>query len=490
MLKEITLENFKPFSKEQTAPIGAITLIFGPNSGGKSSLIQSLMLIKQSIDGQGPHTNGLIPRGEYIDLGSFRSLLHKHDTERDFSVSVKYLKPLQRTYSSHSLPQQSAVREITTKYSICRNASKFRDDNSELKSARYKINNGIDLDVTLNKTSEHDGKLFRISENDYKSRVYEWADNDSRKSLTKYLIKAHKERIKKSKINIDYEIPTQKILLDIINKSKIITSDLIPSDIHPENEDYKTIYRFTRYFELLSYEYYTLFNSMSYLGPLRSYPERHYLLTGGDKTTVGTRGENTTEVIYRRQEEIEGKINKWFNQFEIPYTLRVKAIGDELTGEIIALNLEDLRTKVIVSPSDVGFGIGQLLPIIAEGVIADKQIICVEQPEIHLHPRLQSCLADFFIETANIYKNSNKLRNQWIVETHSEQIMLRIQRRIREGVINSSDVSVLYVEPCGEDGSKIFQLRLDQYGNFIDEWPDGFFDESYNELFDKRGNEC
>ena len=71
---------------------------------------------------------------------------------------------------------------------------------------------------------------------------------------------------------------------------------------------------------------------------------------------------------------------------------------------------------------------------------------------------------------------------QWIVETHSELLILRLQRRIKEGKINSKDVSVLYVRPQGADGSTIQQLRLDEDGGFIDHWPDGFFDEGFNEL--------
>lgn len=491
MLKEIKLENFKPFGAEQTAPLSAITLIYGPNSGGKSSLIQSLMLMKQSIEGQGPHTNGLIPRGEYIDLGSFKSLLHKHDTKRNFSISVGYNKPLRRGLSAYLLPPQAVMREIVTTYSACSANRKIRDDYSELIRVQYKLNGGSDLNATLNKASDYDDRFLRLTTNDYNFKGYEWANVDSYKSVTKYLIKAHKARVKKAKVNVDKKAPTQARLNSILKDAKITTSDFLPSDIHTNNEEYKLEFRFFRYFEYLAYEYYIIFDSISYLGPLRSYPERHYLLTGGDKSTVGTRGQNTTEMIYRRQEEIEGKINTWFELFDIPYSLKVKAIGDEITGEIIALNLEDKRTKVVVSPSDVGFGIGQLLPIIAEGVIADKQIICVEQPEIHLHPRLQSCLADFFIETAGInIKAENKLNNQWIIETHSEQIILRIQKRIREGQINSSDISVLYVEPFGENGSNIFQLRLDDRGNFIDEWPGGFFDESYHELFDEVKSSC
>ena len=77
---------------------------------------------------------------------------------------------------------------------------------------------------------------------------------------------------------------------------------------------------------------------------------------------------------------------------------------------------------------------------------------------------------------------------QWVVETHSEMLILRLQRRIREGKLDSSDVSVLYVEPGADDieGSAIRTLRLDDKGDFIDDWPGGFFEEDLREIFDVR----
>jgi predicted ATPase len=168
-------------------------------------------------------------------------------------------------------------------------------------------------------------------------------------------------------------------------------------------------------------------------------------------------------------------VSEWFKRFEIPYSLTVQEVGDEITGGLIAISLRDVRTGTLVAPSDVGFGIGQLLPVLVEGLLDGSQTIAVEQPEIHLHPRLQAHLADFFIE-------SSRSDRQWIIETHSEALILRLQRRIREGKLNASEVCVLFVEH-GKAGSTISELRLDNRGQFVDEWPGGFFEESYEEVF-------
>jgi hypothetical protein len=239
--------------------------------------------------------------------------------------------------------------------------------------------------------------------------------------------------------------------------------------------------------ESFSSELSILLRSVLHLGPLRSYPERHYVSWGTEKDYVGDEGELTTQAIFLRSELIDS-INAWFKIFEIPYEVAISSFGDSVVGEIISLNLKDRTSGVLVGPSDVGFGIGQLLPIIVQGLISDGQAICVEQPEIHLHPRLQAHIADFLIDTAVLNRDSlgppqtGRHPNQWIVETHSEALMLRLQRRIREKQMKAEDISVLYVAPDDDGSSTVVRLRLDESGDFIDPWPDGFFEEPLREL--------
>ena len=138
---------------------------------------------------------------------------------------------------------------------------------------------------------------------------------------------------------------------------------------------------------------------------------------------------------------------------------------------------------------------------ILTGIKNKKSLIPVEQPEIHLHPKLIANLGDFFIETSNIEINKKDRKfkfnskhldpnnkyifgNQWIIETHSELLIRRILRRIREGKISNDDVSILYVNPPNpkNDKSVINRLKIDKKGNFIDRWPEGFFSEALDEM--------
>ena len=155
--------------------------------------------------------------------------------------------------------------------------------------------------------------------------------------------------------------------------------------------------------------------------------------------------------------------------------------------DIQELNLIDKRSGTIVSHRDVGIGVSQVLPVLVTAYASQNEIVAIEQPEIHLHPALQADLGDVFIESA-----LGKSKNKFLIETHSEHLLLRIMRRMREtsqgnlpiGVppVAPKDVCVLFVEP---DGSRsiIREMPLNQSGELVKAWPGGFFEEGLREIF-------
>ena len=91
MLKSIKIENFKPFGEGRTVRLAPITLIYGPNSSGKSSLIQSLLLMRQTLTEQGVRgRNDLLTNGSFAKLGSFKSLLHRHESSRILKLGFEF----------------------------------------------------------------------------------------------------------------------------------------------------------------------------------------------------------------------------------------------------------------------------------------------------------------------------------------------------------------------------------------------------------------
>lgn len=107
---------------------------------------------------------------------------------------------------------------------------------------------------------------------------------------------------------------------------------------------------------------------------------------------------------------------------------------------------------------------------------AHAQVICVEEPELHLHPRLQAKLGNLF--ATSVLRRSNQV----ILETHSESILLRVRRLVRSGKLRPDEVAVLYVDNTSEAGASVRRLRLGEQGELLDPWPTGFFDDSLADI--------
>ena len=230
-------------------------------------------------------------------------------------------------------------------------------------------------------------------------------------------------------------------------------------------------------------------------GPLRAHPRRLYAGSAEWNESVGQNGENLAAALVHAPGLLQ-RLNKVLPIFGFHYEISVSPVGNDRFGSEFRVLLRDLRTNTETLLGDTGFGVSQAIPILAQGILSALsgeqvpwvRLVGVEQPEIHLHPRLQAQMADFFSWTAGVDKANPFPRRkgmalgvQWVIETHSEALILRLQRRIREGRLRPEDVSVLFVSPSGE-GSRIFELRMNAAGEFIDEWPGGFFAERIDEI--------
>ena len=220
-------------------------------------------------------------------------------------------------------------------------------------------------------------------------------------------------------------------------------------------------------------------DSLVYLGPLRRAPARFQVITGARRTSVGREGEFAAEIL-RRRDDVLPRVNHWLDRLQIPYSVEaLPLLAEDLSttiGDVVVLVLTDLRSGLKVSPGDVGFGISQLLPIVVQTLVGTDNVVCIEQPEIHVHPRLQADVADLFVESLRGHRG-----NQLIIETHSEHMMLRIQRHVAAGKIAPEDVAVLYVDNDDRGAASVIRLRMSESGDFLDEWPRGFFEERFDE---------
>ena len=154
------------------------------------------------------------------------------------------------------------------------------------------------------------------------------------------------------------------------------------------------------------------------------------------------------------------------------------------------LQIRNLGTNTLLAPRDLGVGVSQALPVIVAALHHKAGIVAIEEPESNIHPAFQVVLADLFITQAKA--NPGVL---FLIETHSEHLMLRCLRRIRETakgllpegipLVSPENIAVHFVETAKE-GPKIERKEIDEDGDFIDEWPGGFFEESFREKFAGR----
>ena len=513
MLEKLSIKNFKAFSDWQELALAPITLIYGPNSSGKSSIIHSIMLLKQSLTRPNLQ-GGLVSNGEYVDLGDFSSMVHGHDLKRDISFKFTYMPTKKQSYADLGFDVfgKSTQREydLTYKYHLITDSEdesgaseiekkrgfSYLDSMSaivrtgETKEVLFSTSIVSDLPNSLGPTEVRRLGLPTGKDVSVEKEPVETELSIKRKKSAKLIAAAKRFRFQdksawesvytylgnhKTKRQSGGKAETVRLLDSVSFKSDINyatpSAVEVKTKIAQKDFDYDSHFQLNMAFSSLSRDLKEKFTSVSYLGPLRSHPSRFYAPKTDQNDSVGKQGENVAKFIYERP-EITDDINKWFELFEVPYKLSSDGIGNDVSGPVICLQLEDKRTGVMVGPSDVGFGIGQMLPILVEGLVRDDSVICVEQPEIHLHPRLQAHLANFFVKTCK--------SNQWIIETHSESLMIRLQNLIAAKEVTPSQIAIIYVEPT-EDGGQIIPIRLDKEGDFIDAWPEGFFEERLRE---------
>jgi hypothetical protein len=246
----------------------------------------------------------------------------------------------------------------------------------------------------------------------------------------------------------------------------------------------------------------------SYVEPLRYYPNAADIFNDDSENTR----ESSKQFWLNLAMNIEliDFLNNWLSNkiLYLPYEIKTDNIIDtnkipdfhnltDLSDDYIKSHFPDAvatfvifidkRTNIQVHNREIGLGLTQLLPIVSKAFVEKESIIAIEQPELHLHPALQCEIADIFIQS---YKDND---NEFLIETHSEHLLLRIMKRMRqtsEGILSKDDrlaltpddVCLLYVDNDGES-TYLQELRLSDKGTLLDHWPHGFFEEGYKERF-------
>ena len=245
-------------------------------------------------------------------------------------------------------------------------------------------------------------------------------------------------------------------------------------------------------------------NKSLLIGPLRIVPNSDYVPNPHPEQADWFDGSAAWDLLYKdpNSDETTKKLikntNEWFaseDKLNTGYEIINQSLAevlntpntDQLNHSALLhkrqLNFKELRSNILLSANQLGTGISQVLPIVVAANIDQDCLISVEQPELHIHSRFQVELADVLLQTRE--------NHPYIIETHSEHLILRLLKRIRQSAeinmpdnfkpVKASDVSITYLEPS-ENGVLVKRIRVDEDGEFQDRWPDGFFAERREEL--------
>lgn len=528
---DFKLGNFKAFGKFRRLPIKPLTLLYGPNSSGKSSFIHSLALMHEAVNLNDFDISHTSTGQEQIDLGRFRNYIFKRDTNKHFEWGIELSS---KNIGGRMGEIFNSSEKVSVNFSIGLDDADSRSSGSQRpKLLNYKII--VDGDVLL-ELERAEGQLAIANLKSDSNLFKQEFDKFLRLSSTQ-------------NAEIQQDLDVSQLSRDFFSHMSVSSDNVLPYGIAVDQSNQG--YLFGEIFSsgksnpqhVFEYFFNILLDNLlgglrkfiaeqlskvSCIGPLRSIPQRHMMMFDSGVNRGKGKVANAWESMILDQ-DLRNELNKWLGanwletnfQLEVRQSLsvdrfcelmnkstngsierdqasrdaysqnkieevidrRLKGHADDFWKELI---FKDVRYNTHVSSCDIGVGINQVLPVLVSAFGSLDSVICIEQPELHIHPALQSELADVFIQSAK-----KKQGNTFILETHSEHLLLRILRRIREtgeGSVNEEfrigpdDVSILYFEPCDE-GVKIVEIPVTSDGEFSRLWPNGFFAERALELF-------
>ena len=617
MLTSIKLGNFKAFGPTQTIPIKPITLIFGPNSAGKSSIIHSLLLAHQAavVDGE---LDVHYPRlsGSTVDLGGFAGYVHRHQTGSAVNWACEFSADQLRGPLAEILAQGCSKLQLSLQIGAPQRERMARQTRLNPKSGKtetvsmptgvYELDGKprvqimelrLDEQLVMRLSARQPG-VMSIDDVNIRHPLLNqrlrscFTGNSAVPGLEKVtdeeLESTARQMLAMMTALVKQFLPTSigKKGLEALEEHLFRADpDVLFEGVAPNNP---------RLFRAVKFEFWRLVDGMlatvaitvreklatlTYLGPLRTIPPRDFGASGAHDPDWYSGGAFAWHVV-RENEAVRQKLNRWLadkNKLSVPYELQLRSLldGAELSEPLsravydfdvrsrsglfrdfrealassampeaekskildtllslhqdiepsegtaadsqeldwLAANatasllpkselvLFDKRKETPVTHRDVGIGISQVLPVLVAAYGSENQTIAIEQPEIHVHPAVQAELGDVFIEAA---LKEGGPRNTFILETHSEHLILRILRRVRQTTSGSymeealatgddrlveehvpvrpEDICVLYVE-AGDGSASVTELPITPEGDFAAGWPNGFFTERGKELF-------
>lgn len=543
-LTAIELENFQTIGSRTVIPIRDLTLMFGPNGAGKSAIYDSLDLLKIIFSNDwGKDSSYLI---ELLERWSNNSANPKTlGVGIQFELDPKWKIDHLADYSSLSVFNRISCASLNEDYledfrgQTFKIFGKFRRPYPHHKDwafDEFQITNTVGKILQLEQAGDFDENKVRIFEKD-------WLDTIRRDDPYKKNIKFN------SNGESYYELKFASLISEI--KADKWFGDVSSQQIEDYLDNKDTVIALSESINE-TIEFFKLFanqsmnwdeeNSGGLIFGSRTVPTPQELIFA----VSGLSSQNKKPKIINNEEilrNVKCLINPNFSQWDIiaksfsedlckeqlktedeywqlTEHQKINSLlsedlfldnGYQISGDVRCLvNAEDLLnyetldaisySKIVslnligpngkkVEINDVGSGIGYVLPVLSS--LAGKGISLIQQPELHLHPALQSALGSVIVKCVENKIHYNAFT---LIETHSEHLLLRIMKLLKTSssragevikTITFENVCILYFQPKGDGTTSVKRLRVGPDGQLIDRWPGGFFEERYKDIFDE-----
>lgn len=555
LIKSISIKNFKGFSEEVRIELRPITLLFGANSAGKSSVLQALQYVREILERQNANADRTLQGGDAVDLGGFQNLVYGRDPQRLIEVEVEM------SLGDSSIPElvpdafedwqttddevlsfyealQSIRRRVTTvSVRLIVGWNSLRD---EPVVVGYEIGTNGDWCVKLAASADGRDTRMRINR-DNEIFMEDRPDADA-------LLERFEDWVNPLDFGPELEgdhsnsdeplLPVQEEELHPTHRSSVLPEiffsvqeagmerpgDGLRSWLNgfngamprldqmlfipaPGAKGAANVYiarEFTAFLSWLTIGPAMLLREqlrkLRYIGPLRRIPPRGFDVSLTKSEAAWSDGMAGWEALLSGPQSLVDSCSDWMSHADklaTGYAISRKRVQEFVVGGTSPLPRGRVRNRLELidgsnlthQPQDVGVGISQVLPVVVAAQDINASVVCIEQPELHIHPQVQVGLGDLFIDGA-----LNKGLS-FLIETHSEHLVMRLQRRMRETSkedlqpgqtpLLGTDVNIIYIDRDDVGKVTAVEVGLDSEGKFTDRWPRGFFPERMRETLPK-----
>ena len=537
MLKSIEVSNFKGLREPTRIVLRPITMLFGPNSAGKSTMLDALEYTWQLLSPFSRQSNPLSGRNSE----DFGRLVHGHDRSQDITLRL----------SAETDDKNTSSTDIKA---LARLALDELDGSFHNPDNLTNLVSNVSIELVVKHDSRHPvGRVHRASAKIDSSEAVriQWPDSETFLGSTVFV---HPQFLRDVFFNpdkpdsvstrvwkfLDQWLPAGNTDTDGWLEIGHLGDNYVPDwggRIFDNN--HRSVPPLAKI--LITHPFQNIreqIDRILHIGPIRTQPPLNFHPDADDRRSWYD-GLAAWAKLFRLDEDgpdanLLSHVNRWLGDNDhlatghnvVVERSRLLPETDEYCSSLVNLSsddvhrvlekldthtdirVRDLQRDIQMEASDVGSGIAQLIPIIVASMSRDfrDQLLCFEQPELHVHPRLQAELGDLFLSA-----RTPRDDRHFLIETHSEHLLLRFLRRIRETTngkfetkrettrlgytpedreqirrqsqpsLNKDELAVYWVQR--RNGQTDYEkLHIDDHGDFAGGWPDGFFDERMDEL--------